>query len=130
MGSKISSKHIVPIIAIAILLYCLAALSLLYARYKKIHCSCEGEDFLETHICELCDTPIARVAGFVSCSLGTQVGDSPLELACTKVKRVMLVSLCAEALKHPESLFLRGTQSDGCGMHHRYVSFHFSAVVS
>ena len=57
-------------------------------------------------------TPIARIAGRVS-SLRREVGDSPwnYSVACTRVNRVMLVSLCAET-KNP---CLRGTKSDSCG---------------
>ena len=32
----------------------------------KIHASCEIEDFVETRLCKLCDTPIARITGCVS----------------------------------------------------------------
>ena len=32
----------------------------------KIHSSCEIEHFVETHLCNLCDTPIARITGCVS----------------------------------------------------------------
>ena len=34
-------------------------------------------------------------------------------VACTRVNRVMLINLCAETINP----FLRGTESDGCGMH-------------
>ena len=35
--------------------------------YKiKIHSICEIEDFVETHLCKPCDTPIARITGCVS----------------------------------------------------------------
>ena len=42
----------------------------------------------------VCDTPIARITGFVS-SLRTQVGDFPwnYSVACTRVNRVMLINL-------------------------------------
>ena len=34
--------------------------------YKnKIHSSCEIEDFVQTHLCKLCDTSIARITGCV-----------------------------------------------------------------
>ena len=32
----------------------------------KIHSSCEIEYFVETHLCKLCDTPIARITSCVS----------------------------------------------------------------
>ena len=69
-----------------------------YIIKTKIHSSCEIEDFVETHLCKLCviDAPITRVTGCAS-SLRIQVGDSPwnYSVACTRVNRVMLVSLCA-----------------------------------
>ena len=58
------------------------------------------------------DTPIARITGCLS-SIKIKVGHS-LELACTRVNRVMLVCLCTETIK---KLVLRGTKYDGCGMH-------------
>ena len=37
-----------------------------YIRKIKTHSSCDIEDFVETHLCNLCcDTPIARIAGCV-----------------------------------------------------------------
>ena len=39
------------------------------------------EDFVETHLCKLCDTPIARIAG---CVLTKDIGRRlPLELQCS-----------------------------------------------
>ena len=53
-------------------------------KKTKIHCNnyeYEIEDWVETHLCKLCDTPIARITGCVS-SLRIKVGDSlPLVLA-------------------------------------------------
>ena len=48
----------------------------------------------------VCDTPIARIAGFVS-SLRMQVGESPWNytVACTRVNTVMVTILRAEAIK-------------------------------
>ena len=47
----------------------------------------------------MCDTPIARVTGCVS-SLMIQVDDSPRNYSVAiRVDRVMLVSLCAEAIR-------------------------------
>ena len=34
-----------------------------FAIKIKIHSSCEIEYFVETHLCELCDSPIARITG-------------------------------------------------------------------
>ena len=34
-----------------------------FIKKKKLHCSCEIEDFVETHFCKLCDTLIARITG-------------------------------------------------------------------
>ena len=65
----------------------------------KIHSSsCEIEDFVETHLCKLCDTPIARITSCVP-SLRIQVGDSPYNYSVAiRVKRVILVSLCAKTI--------------------------------
>ena len=50
--------------------------------------------------CTVRDTPIARITGFVS-SLRILVGDSPCNYSVAiRVSRVMLVSLCAETIKH------------------------------
>ena len=47
----------------------------------------------------MCDTPIARIN--VCVLIKDIVGDSPwnYSVACTRVNRVMLVSLCAETIK-------------------------------
>ena len=37
-----------------------------YFIKNEIHSSCEIEDFVETHLCKLCDTPIARITSCVS----------------------------------------------------------------
>ena len=47
----------------------------------KMLSSCEIEDFVETHLCKLCDTPIARITG---CVLIKDIGGRlPLELQCS-----------------------------------------------
>ena len=53
------------------------------------------------HCCvRYCDTPIARITGCVS-SLRMKVGGSPYNysVACTRVNRVVLVSLCSATIK-------------------------------
>ena len=56
--------------------------SSLYIIKIKIHSSCEIEYFAETHLCKLCDTPIARITGCVSSykDIGRRL---PLQLQCT-----------------------------------------------
>ena len=59
----------------------------------KILFSCEIEDFVETHLFAraMCGTPIARVT---VCVLVEDIGRRlPLELACTRVDRVMVIHL-------------------------------------
>ena len=47
----------------------------------KIHSSCEIEYFVETHICKLCDTAIARITGCVFIKdIGRRL---PLQLQCS-----------------------------------------------
>ena len=52
-----------------------------------------------SHLQVVRDTPNARIIGCVS-SLRIEIGDSRwnYSLVCTKVNRVMFVSLCAEAI--------------------------------
>ena len=65
---------------------------------KEKHSSCEIEYFIETHLCKLCDTPIARIKGCVS-GLRLWVSDSPCNYSVAiRVNGVMLVSLCAETI--------------------------------
>ena len=53
----------------------------MYIVKIKIHSSCEIEYFVETHLCELCDTPIARITS--CCVLIKDIGRRlPLQLQC------------------------------------------------
>ena len=63
--------------------YC-CTYQVLYITKIKIHSSCEIEDFVQAHLCKLCDTPTARITVCVS-SLRIYVGDSPwnYNVACT-----------------------------------------------
>ena len=71
----------------------------MYIIKIKIHSSCEIEYSVETHLCKLCDTPIARITGCVFSSR-IKVGDSPCNYSVAiRVNRVMLGSLCAETIK-------------------------------
>ena len=75
--------------------------------------SCEIEDFVETHPCMPC--AILRSREILGVVLGILVKDIgrrlPLELACIRVNRVMLINLRTETIKP----VLRGAKSDGCG---------------
>ena len=77
-----------------------AIYTVVYNIKIKIHSSCELKDFVGTHICKLCVILRSRVLLGVS-SLRILVGDSRwnYSVACTRVNRVMLVSLCAETLE-------------------------------
>ena len=60
--------------------------------------SCDIEDFVETHLSlrAVCDTPVARITGCVSSLRIQYAGHSPWNYSvnCTRVNRVMLISLC------------------------------------
>ena len=55
----------------------------LYDKNKKIHSSCEIEDFVETHICKLC-VILSDRAYYGLCVLIKDIGRRlPLQLQCT-----------------------------------------------
>ena len=67
----------------------------------KIHSSCEIEDFVETHLCKLCAILRSRVLRVVCPHQGYRSATPPCNYSVAiRVNRVMLVSLCAETIKH------------------------------
>ena len=78
------------------------------------------EDFVETHIRNLCDTPIARITG--CCVLIKDIGRRlPLELQCSLYHGQQGdVNLSVRGNYKPR--FLRGTESDICGR--KCISLH------
>ena len=84
-----------------------------YTIKIRMHSSCEIEDRFRrsSSLHAMCDTPIARIT---VCVLSKDISlRLPFELACTRVNRVMLFTLCAETIKPA----FEGGKSDGCRLH-------------
>ena len=68
----------------------------------KIHSSFEIEDFVEINLCKLCAILRSRVL-LALCPPQGYRSATPLlcnySVACTRINRVMLVSMCAQTVK-------------------------------
>ena len=69
-------------------------------EYFLVDSICEVEDFVETHICELCvilrSCVLLGVCPHEGYKSATPLGTT---VACTRVNRVMVINLCSETIK-------------------------------